>query len=89
MVAHEVLVSADGYVLVLTCSCGELREDLTDDELPLAAVIRAAEAHRAGAVVQEEAFAHAGLGHWTRTRFEPRVGPVIRCSCGAAWSVPA
>lgn len=84
-VVHELAVAADGYVLVLHCTgCGH-REELGDDDVPLAEVIRRAEVHQAERLVQEDALAHAGLGHVTRLQVDPRAGMVLRCSCGASW----
>lgn len=84
---HDLTVIADGFVLVLTCSCGEFRLECSDNELPLAEVVRAGEDHRYAAAVQAEALTHLGEGHHTRLRPGPGGGMGLVCSCGYSWPV--
>jgi hypothetical protein len=82
--SHEVSVAADGWVLVLSCSCGSLREELADGELPVLDVTRRAAEHQAAAGLQEDMLAHVGRGHWQRVQ-SSGVGMVMVCSCTSRW----
>lgn len=85
LTAHEVSVEADGYVLLLTCSCG-WREELPDMVLLVAEVARRAREHRESAVLQEDMFAHLEWGHVMRVQGSEE-GLVTVCSCEVRWPV--
>lgn len=86
---HDLTVVADGWVLVVRCSCSWSME-CDDDEVPLGDLVRYAEDHRHAYDTQAELLEHHAAGHVTRlTREEGGGGMVVRCSCGRAWPVEA
>lgn len=81
---HDLSVTADGWVLVLTCSCGGLRLECEDDSVPLVELIRRGEDHRHAYAAQAELAEHLAAGHATRGRADG-----LHCSCGHVWPLEA